>query len=241
MITSMGYDVVNFCEFYSTPLGQAAGHQIQGCIHHIWPNLAHQRILGLGYALPYLDFYLKPSECIFAFMPAQRGVVLWPSIGPSRIALIEEGNFPLPDQSVDRILMVHTLEHTEQPRQLLREAWRVLTGQGRLLVIVPNRRSMWAHLDSTPFGHGRPYTMTQLTTFLKDNLFTPICTKRALHMVPSQSQLMMACAPFLDKIGDRALQKFSGIVCVEAMKQVYAGTPVRTRKNAPSTSLVGVG
>lgn len=237
----MAYDVVNFCEFYSTPLGQVAGHQIQRCIHHIWPDLTGQNVLGIGYALPYLDFYLKPSECVFAFMPAQRGVVLWPDSGPSRIALIEEGSLPLPDQSVDRILMIHTLEHTERPRQLLREAWRVLRGQGRLLVIVPNRRSMWAHLESTPFGHGQPYTMTQLTTLLKSNLFMPVSTKRSLYMVPSQSRLMMACAPFLDQIGNQTLQKFSGIVCVEAMKQVYAGTPVRLRRqHSRAPSLVGV-
>ncbi|MBX9804468.1 MAG: class I SAM-dependent methyltransferase [Alphaproteobacteria bacterium] len=235
----MAYDVVNFTEFYSTPLGQAAGHQIQGCIHHMWPDLSGQTLLGLGYALPYLDFYLKPSENIIALMPAQRGVVLWPDNGNSRIALIEEGCLPLPDESVDRILMIHTLEHTEQPRQLLREAWRVLRGQGRLLIIVPNRRSMWAHLDSTPFGHGQPYTMTQLTTLLKSNLFTPVSTKRALYMVPSQSRLMMACAPFLDKIGNQVLQKFSGIVCVEAMKQVYAGTPMRALKPVPAPKLVG--
>jgi SAM-dependent methyltransferase len=236
----MAYDVVNFCEFYSTPLGQAAGHQIQACIHDMWPDLSNQTILGLGYALPYLDFYLKPSECVFSLMPAQRGVVLWPDVGPSRIALMEEGSLPLPDQSIDRILMIHNLEHTEQPRQLLREAWRVLSGQGRLLIIVPNRRSIWAHKDSTPFGHGQPYTMTQLTTLLKNNLFTPVSTKRALYMFPSQSRLMMACAPFLDKVGKQVLQKFSGIVCVEAMKQVYAGTPVHVRKKAHSTSLVGV-
>jgi len=236
----MAYDVANFCEFYSTPLGQAAGHQIQACILDMWPDLSGQHVLGLGYALPYLDFYLTPAEHIVALMPAQRGVVLWPEAGPSRIALIEEGSLPLPDQSIDRILMIHTLEHTGQPRQLLREAWRVLNGQGRLLIIVPNRRSMWAHLDSTPFGHGQPYTMTQLTTLLKSNLFTPVSTKRALYMAPSQSRLMMASAPFLDKIGNQVLQKFSGIVCVEAMKQVYAGTPMRVRKQARSTSLVGV-
>ncbi len=235
----MAYDVVNFCEFYSTPLGQAAGQQIQDCIRNIWPDLTGQQVAGVGYVLPYLDFYLKPSECVFALMPAQRGAVIWPDTGDSRIALIEEGSLPLPDQSVDRLLMIHTIEHTGHPRQLLREAWRVLRGQGRLLIVAPNRRSMWAHLDSTPFGHGQPYTMTQLTTLLKSNFFTPVSTKRALYMAPSQSRLMMACAPFFDKIGKQALQKFSGIVCVEAIKQVYAGAPVRVRKRVSSPFLVG--
>lgn len=236
----MAYDVVNFCEFYSTPLGQIAGHQIQSCIYDVWPDLSGLNLLGIGYALPYLDFYLKPSECVVAIMPAQRGVVLWPDDGPSRIAMSEEGNLPLPDQSIDRILMIHTLEHTGHPRQLLREAWRVLSGQGRLLVITPNRRSLWAQLESTPFGHGQPYTMTQLTTLLKSNLFTPVSTRRALYMAPSQSRFMLACSPFLEKIGNPFLQKFSGIVCVEAIKQIYAGTPIRTRKHAPKPTFVGV-
>ena len=235
----MAYDVVNLCEFYATPLGQAAGHQIQECINQIWSDLTGQQVLGIGFPCPYLDFYLKPSEAIFAFMSAQHGAILWPDSGPSHIALVEEGCLPLPNQSVDRILMIHALEHTEQPRQLLREAWRVLTGQGRLLIITPNRRSIWAHRESTPFGHGQPYTMTQLTTLLKSNLFTPVATKRALYMIPSQSRLTMACSAFLDKIGDPLLQKFSGIVCVEVIKQIYAGMPVRARKTVRATSLAG--
>lgn len=235
----MAHDVTHFFEFYSTPLGQAAGRQIQECIHSIWPDLTDQHVLGMGYALPYLDFYLKPSESVFAFMPAQRGVVLWPENAPSRIALIDEKNLPLPDQSIDRILMIHGLEHTEQARPLLREAWRILRGSGRLLILVPNRRSIWAHLDRTPFGYGQPYTMTQLTALLRANLFTPITSKRALYMCPSQSRLMMACAPFLDKIGPQFLQKFSGIVCVEAIKQVYAGSLLSQSPSFRSPSLVG--
>ena len=235
----MAHDVNDFRAFYATPLGQAAGHQIQACIRSLWPNLDGCCVLGMGYALPYLDFYLKPAESVFAFMPAQRGVMLWPDTGQSRVALVEEGSLPLPDESVDRILMIHALEHAEQVRPLLREAWRILSGNGRLLVIAPNRRSLWASLESTPFGHGEPYTLTQLTTVLRGNLFTPINFKRALYLFPSQSRVMMACTPFLDKVGQRALQKFSGVVCVEAIKQVYVGTAAGQRKAVRGTSLVG--
>ena len=235
----MGHDVSDFRAFYATPLGQAAGHQIQACIRSLWPNLDGNRVSGIGYALPYLDFYLKPAESVFAFMPAQRGVMSWPDTGPSRVALVEEDNFPLPDESVDRILMIHALEHAEQVRPLLREAWRILGGNGRLLIIAPNRRSLWASLESTPFGHGAPYTLTQLTTLLRGNLFTPINVRRALYLLPSQSRVMMACASFLDKAGNQILQKFSGIICVEAIKQVYAGTMASQRKVVRAPSLVG--
>jgi alpha-ketoglutarate-dependent 2,4-dichlorophenoxyacetate dioxygenase len=46
--------------------------------------------------------------------------------------------------------------------------------EGRLLLIVPNRRGIWARLDSTPFGHGRPYSRGQLERLLGDALFTPL-------------------------------------------------------------------
>jgi SAM-dependent methyltransferase len=235
----MRHDVNDFRAFYATPLGQAAGHQIQACIQSLWPNLDGCRVLGFGYALPYLDFYLKPLESVFAFMPAQRGVMVWPDTGQPRVALVEEHSFPLSDESVDRILMIHAIEHAEQVRPLLREAWRILNGNGRLLIIAPNRRSLWASLESSPFGHGEPYTLTQLTTVLRDNLFTPINFKRALYLFPSQSRIMMACAPFLDKVGRQVLQKFSGVICVEAIKQVYVGTLAHERKAARATSLVG--
>lgn len=236
----MTYDTSSFLEFYATPLGQCAGRQIQQCIHHIWPNLTGQTVLGMGYALPYLDFYLKPSEAIFTFIPAQQGGILWPSTGTNRVALTEEDCLPLPDQSVDRILMIHSLEHASQPRQLLREVWRVLKGQGRLLIIAPNRRSAWAHLDTSPFGYGQPYTMTQLTLLLKHNFFTPVAQNRALYMIPSQSRVMMACTPFLDTIGPQILQKFSGIICVEAIKQIYTGAPLCPRKRIIAPRLASI-
>ena len=49
------------------------------------------------------------------------------------------------------------------PAALLREVWRVLAAGGRLLAVVPNRRGVWARIDTTPFGHGRPYSRSQIT------------------------------------------------------------------------------
>jgi hypothetical protein len=46
---------------------------------------------------------------------------------------------------------------------LLREVWRVLAPNGRLLAVVPNRRGLWARIDTTPFGHGRPFSRGQVT------------------------------------------------------------------------------
>ena len=228
----------NFGEFYSTPLGQAAGHQIQACIREAWPDLTGQSLLGLGYAMPYLDFYLEPAAPVFAFMPFQRQEVTWPDRGLSRVAFTQNDILPLSDQSIDHVLMVHALEHADQTRLFLREVWRVLTGNGRLLVVVPNRRSLWAHLETTPFGYGKPYTMTQLIHTLDDNLFTPVSYRRALYMFPGHSSWAMASKSLFETCGPKILQKFSGIVCVEAVKQVYRGTAVPLKNRLPVPALV---
>ena len=64
---------------------------------------------------------------------------------------------------------------------MLKEIWRVLAGGGRLLVVAPNRRGIWARLDLTPFGSGQPYTMSQLSRLLRDEQFTPVGSDRAVH------------------------------------------------------------
>ena len=81
--------------------------------------------------------------------------------------LVDETELPLIDEGADRILLVHMLEWSENPLELLRELWRVLAPNGRLLLIVPNRRGLWARVDTTPFGYGSPFSRSQLTKLLE--------------------------------------------------------------------------
>lgn len=229
----MAIDVSDLREFYASPLGQVSARLIQRRVQAFWPNLQHQRLVGLGYALPYLEPYLGQSERTLAFMPAQQGVLPWPQGQKSLAALVHEEMLPLPDQSVDRVLLVHAIEHAHHVRPYLREIWRVLTGNGRLLVIAPNRRSFWAQLDHTPFGQGQPYTMTQLRNLLKENMFTPTHETRGLYIFPSSSRLLLASNRLFESMGAQILQKFSGVVCIEAIKQVYAGPRVRFHQRIP--------
>ena len=125
------------------------------------------------------------------------------------------------------MLLAHALEHTEQLRPLLREIWRVLNPSGRVIVVVPNRRGIWARIDSTPFGHGHPYTAGQLSRLLRDNQFTPLATRSALYTPPVFSRLYLTSAGAWERLGERWFERFAGVVLVEAGKQLYAPTAVR--------------
>jgi SAM-dependent methyltransferase len=143
--------------------------------------------------------------------------------------LADETELPLPDRSVDRALLVHALESTEQVRATLREVWRVLADGGRLLVVTPNRRGIWARLERTPFGQGRPYTPSQLNRLLRDNMFTPMATASALFMPPFRWRFVLRSAPAWEQLGNRWFPTFAGVLLVEAAKQIYVGSAVRER------------
>jgi len=194
-------------------------------LRDLWPDVSGQSVLGLGYTTPYLTSFRGEASRVIAAMPAQQGVLHWPSDDPGLTTLVDELYLPFDDVSMDRILLVHAVECAEQISPLLREAWRVLAGSGRLIVVVPNRRGIWTRFERTPFGRGLPYSTGQVSRLLRDNMFTPIKTHRALYVPPSSSGMILSIAPALEQIGPRLISTFAGVIVVEAVKQIYAGQP----------------
>lgn len=234
---AIGMDVVDLREFYAGRLGHAARRLVAHRLRSRFKGVRGATVLGLGYALPYLDAWRDEAERIIALMPGRQGVVHWPSEGPVMTALVDDGDLPLGNGSVDVALVVHELEVCDHPPGMLRELWRVLAPEGRALFIVPNRRGMWARFDSTPFGHGRPFSRQQLTAMLRDQQFSPTGWASALFVPPFDRGFLVRSAPAWERIGLWLSPGFSGILMVEAVKQVYAvSTAARRRKLVPKLS-----
>jgi SAM-dependent methyltransferase len=218
----MASDVVDLRDFYRTTLGQVARRVIRRAVQRVWPDLRGNRLLGIGYATPFLSALAPDTERTIGVMPASLGVLRWPPEGRNLVTLADEGELPFADYSIDRVLLVHALETSEEVRAMLKEIWRVLAGGGRLLIIAPNRRGIWARLDRTPFGSGRPYTMSQLSQLLRDEQFTPVGSDTALFIPPASSRVMLRSAAAWERVGRRWFPTFAGVVLVEATKQIYA-------------------
>jgi len=216
----MWTDVIDLRDFYRSGRGRVARRMVCRRIHEIWPDVKKMSVLGLGFATPYLDGFQEQSTRTFAAMPQGQGVLGQPQ--PGHNVLVDELELPFADCSMDRVLLVHALECSEQVRPMLREIWRVLTDSGRLLVIAPNRRGLWARFERTPFGHGQPYSSGQLSRLLRDNLFTPVVTERALYMPPVSSGVLLSAAPAIETLGSCVFKSFAGVVMAEATKQIYA-------------------
>jgi len=137
--------------------------------------------------------------------------------------LCEEDALPFPDVFFDRILIVHGLEGSEHLRVLLRQLWRVLAPEGRILLVVPNRASLWAQVQVSPFGHGRPFSRMELELLLKDGLFEPGRWSRALYAPPLKAASRSGTG--WEKVGSRLFPGVGGVHLVEAVKSLYAAAP----------------
>lgn len=242
----MALDVSDLRSFYAGPLGRVARRFVGRRIIERWDACVGQSVLGLGYATPYLSAFREQAVRVLAFMPAEQGVVNWPDAGVSSTALISADMVPLPDSCIDRAIIAHALETLEHPRELLSEAWRILTPGGRLIVIAPNRRGLWARADSTPFGYGQPYSRGQLRDLLRETLFSPIYWTEALYVPPFEQAALLRLAGAFEKLGGRLMLPGAGVHFVEATKQLYrpvgvAKAAARARRLAPAAIAPGAG
>lgn len=228
----MRSDVTELIDFYGRPLGGVVRRLLVGRIRARWRRTEGATVIGLGFATPYLGPFRGEALRVGAFMPAQQGAMIWPPHGDVLTVAVEENQLPLPDNSVDFLLAVHCLEASEQVRPMLREIWRVLAPEGRLLAVVPNRRGIWARLDTTPFGHGQPYTQGQLQRLLDDALLTPIDWSRGLFIPPFERRAVLRSAATVERIGARLSPAVAGVIIVEARKEVVSpiGTPATARR-----------
>ncbi len=226
----MWTDIVDLRDFYLSPLGQVARRMIRRRLRIMWPDVTGQAVLGLGFATPYLRPFRDEAARVLAVMPGAQGVLNWPEEGPGLVTLADETILPFADNSIDRVLLVHALESSEQLRAMLREVWRILNGSGRLLVIAPNRRGIWARLDSTPFGNGHPYTSAQLSRLLRDTMFTPERSATALFAPPFSSRMILSSALAWEQVGENWCKTFAGVVITEASKEIYAAATYQVRE-----------
>jgi SAM-dependent methyltransferase len=222
-------DVKRLIDFYKSPLGNMARALVRAEVVRMAGDVKSLRVLGLGFATPYLRFSLPDAERVLAFMPGRQGSSAWPREGPSHTVLCDPLEMPLTDAAIDLCIAVHAFEHTSDAEEQMRELWRVMAPNGRLIVVVPRRGGLWSRFDSTPFGWGNPYSRSQLERLLRDHSFTPERWRDALYMMPSQRSMMLKSTRFFERAGRMFGPTLAGAIIVCARKQLFPAVPRRKR------------
>ena len=223
------HDLRNF--YYRSALGRAAQKVIRDQLVEMWPDAKGMTVAGFGFAVPLLRPYLASARRVIGLMPAPQGVMPWPAGQPNVSLLCEDTLWPVATGSVDRLVLLHGLETSDHPAALLEECYRVLGPGGRAVFIVPNRSGIWSRSDRTPFGYGRPYSLSQLEAQLRAHAFVTENALSTLYQPPSADRGWRKLAPLIERAG-RHLPVFAagGVLVVEVSKQV----PAPTRKGLPA-------
>ena len=230
----MQLDAAELLAFYDTPMGQVARRMILRRLRVLWPQTERCRVLGYGFSTPYLRTFQIDAERVVSVMPAQQGVAGWPD-GRRLVALVEEDALPFPDAMFDRILVVHGLEGADAVRPLMRQLWRVLAPEGRILIVAPNRTSLWSQFERSPFAHGRPFHRGELDRLLRGAMFEPLRWDCALYGPPLNGRRLVRSGAGWEKVGARLWPRLGGVHLVEASKSLYAPVPVqRERRREPA-------
>jgi len=241
-------DVKRLIGFYKSPLGKISRALVREEIVRLAGSINQRRVLGLGFASPYLRFALEKAERVLAFMPGRQGASSWPREGPSHTVLCDPLEMPLTDSAVDLIIAVHAFEHIGDAEELMRELWRVAAPNARLIVVVPRRRGLWAATDNTPFGDGNPFSRTQVERLLRDHSFVPEAWREALYLPPTSHPLLIKWARFFERFLRLFGPAFAGVIVVSAKKELFPAVPRRRRLEryvrvpglAPQTAMEGL-
>jgi SAM-dependent methyltransferase len=221
-------DVKRLIGFYKSPLGKISRALVREEIVRLCGPVDGRRVLGLGFASPYLRFTLEKAERVLVFMPARQGSSAWPREGPSHTVLCDLLEMPLTDAAVDTIIAVHAFEHGDA-EELMRELWRIAAPNARLVVVVPKRRGMWAAADNTPFGDGIPFSRTQVERLLRAHSFVPEAWREALYLPPFNHRWLIKFARFFERFGRLFGTLFAGVIVVSARKEAFPAVPRRKK------------
>ena len=207
--------------FYQARLGRMVAQAANARLRAAWETLSGLDMLGIGYPQPFLEPFAKAARrCVLA-MPHEQGAIPW-DLGQGNVVLLSEpARMPLRDNLFDRVLIAHGMEESDSPQRLLREVWRVMAPEGRLIVLVANRAGLWARSEAQPFGHGRPYSRGQLADLLRGAAFEPLASARVVFAPPVDWPLLLALAPRLEELGSALALPLGGLLLMEAIKRQH--------------------
>lgn len=184
-------------------------------------------------------------ELLSACRTRHRAVLSVPGMSHNADILGRPAQLPVIADSIDAVLMPHTLEFAADPYAIVREADRVLVGEGQLLVLGFRPLSLWGRRarfsrDGFPPGLRRVLSERRVREWLKLLGYEVFAARRYLYRSPWGGGL--AAGESAERLLRRGLTYPlpAGAYLLKARKQVYTLTPIRPRVRERSGVLGGL-
>ena len=209
-------------DWYATPAGQILSNELQDKLEQLLPSLFGYYALQIGAISNDMDLLNSSSigqKVYMAVNPEQGNVTASP------LAL------PFPQDTLDLIVLPHTLDFSHEPHQVLREVHRVLISEGHIVLIGFNPISMMGlsklalmRSKRVPWA-GHFYTARRLKDWLSLLDFTVLGIEHVGLRPPVQNLRVQQRLEFLNKIDRYGMGRFGGVQIIVAMKRVLTLTP----------------
>jgi SAM-dependent methyltransferase len=187
-----------------------------------------------GYYLVQLGYAADQPEALYASRMRQKIVVDPSGAVPGGVlsVMAEAGRLPIRSETVDVVLLVHTLDFADDPHQVLREAERILIPEGRLIVVGLNGLSLWGlrrwwpGARRVPPWSGRFIARGRLCDWLSLLGLEVEMQEPFMFRPPLRHPRLMRRLAFLERAGERFWPMASGAYLIQAVKRVATGTPI---------------
>ena len=218
-------------DWYRSDLGEELAQLEADLLANTLPNLFGYHLLQLGRLSDTADWTIssRVSHCaVMDYAPPVAGE-------DERRLLGLPDQLPIQTDSMDVLVLPHTLEFSQRPHAVLREAERVLIPEGHLVMLVFNPRSIWL-LWHWIFGWRKkiPWCARFLsTTRIRDWMellgFDVISIQGYFYCPPLKSKRLIQRLGFLERFGKRVWPMLGAGNLIVARKRVVTMTPIRPR------------
>lgn len=209
--------------------------------------LLKQERAALNEAFPTIfGYYLVQSGCwgqpgsLTEASPIRTRLIVSEGAAPGTQVAGDPCYLPFTSDALDAVLLPHTLERVAEPEQVLREAERVLRGEGHVLVLGFHPWGPWGlmrHFRRRPGWDGRFIGLSRLKVWLAVLGFEIVDVRHLVFRPPWRSRVMLVRSTFLDRLCWRLT---AGAYLIVAKKRVFSMTPLRRRRARRQPAFSGV-
>lgn len=215
------------------PLGAAVAAKEEAVLAEFCADLFGYHLVQVG-EFASADSYLRdcPIRTKSVLGVAPQDV---PGVDPGVSAVIENFRLPLADDTLDVVILPHTLEFSSDPLQLLREVDRVLIPEGRLLLCSFNPWSLWGLWKLWPGQrrqvpwNGQFFSYPRVQDWLSLLGFDIERTQVGMFQPPVANEALLRRCACMDRYGERFWPMLAGLYVVRAVKRVSTLMPVGPR------------
>ena len=214
----------SFEDWYQTPLGRQLLADQRTQVDRLARNLsgARQLHVALSHRLPLATGTDFPQRILVT--------PHWHDQMPAGVAVCDADELPFPGESMDLVILHHAADFSAQPHQVLREASRVLRGEGSILMMGFNPLSLWglrrlvSRQRTGPWG-GRFLLRSRMEDWLSLLNFAVESAETSFFKMPLQASTLHEGRGIIEQVCANRFLPVGAYYCILAKKRIYSRLP----------------